>query len=66
LINWDIVIFHITQLFDKKDAGKKEVSKGLDLISHIVQKGLVTKPADIKIQHMVNLCHQSSQSDETK
>lgn len=66
LINWDISIFHITQLFDRKDAGKKEVSKGLDLISHIIQKNLISKPSEIKIQHMVNLCHQSSQSDETK
>jgi len=66
LINWDMVIYHITQLFNNKDAGKKEVSKGLDLISHIIQKSLVKNPKDIQIQHMINLCHQSSQSDETK
>jgi len=66
LINWDMVIYYITTLFKNTNAGKKEVSKGLDLISHIIQKSLIKNPKDIHIQHMINLCHQSSQSDETK
>lgn len=61
-----MVIYHITTLFKNTNAGKKEVSKGLDLISHIIQKSLIKNPKDIQIQHMINLCHQSSQSDETK